>query len=87
MRRRDLLTGAAATVGAAVAPIRSAAADFPNRPITLLVPWVAGGPADTVLRALAEIAGKELGVPVICENKAGASGTLAPATMAANAKP
>lgn len=60
---------------------------FPNKPVTLVVPWPAGGSTDVVIRAMAEVAGKELGQSIIVENKAGASGTLGPATVAANAKP
>ncbi len=61
--------------------------DFPSRPVTLIVPWPAGGPTDLALRALADAAAKHLGQPIIIDNKAGASGTLGPATMAATAKP
>jgi len=63
------------------------AQDFPNRPITLIVPWPAGGSTDTHLRKLAEIAGRHLGQPVIVENKPGAGGMLGPAGMASSAKP
>jgi tripartite-type tricarboxylate transporter receptor subunit TctC len=51
------------------------------------VPFTAGGPTDVPLRALAESASKYLGQPVIVENKAGGSGTVGPAAMAASAKP
>ena len=62
------------------------AKDFPSRPITLICPWPAGGPTDVVMGAMAEVAGKHLGQQVIIDNKAGASGTLGPAAMAATAK-
>jgi len=65
----------------------SNAADFPNRPITLINPWAPGGPADIHLRALAAQAEKVFKQPVVVENKPGAGGTLGPATMAATAKP
>ena len=66
----------------------SAAADqFPSRPITLIIPWQAGGIPDTQLRLLANIASRHLGQPVIAENKPGGIGTLGPAAVAANAKP
>jgi tripartite-type tricarboxylate transporter receptor subunit TctC len=61
--------------------------DFPNRPITLICPWPAGGSTDTHLRKVAEIAAKYLGQPVVIENKPGAGGMLGPAAMAQNAKP
>ena len=49
---------------------------FPNRPITLIVPWAAGGATDQLLRLLAELAGRHLGQKVIVENRGGAGGTL-----------
>lgn len=66
---------------------QAAAAKFPERPITLILPWPAGGSSDLVTRALAEVAGKQLGQPVVVDNRAGATGTLGPSTMAATAKP
>jgi tripartite-type tricarboxylate transporter receptor subunit TctC len=50
---------------------------FPSRPITLLVPWPAGGATDHTLRLLAELAGRHLGQRVLVENRGGAGGTLA----------
>jgi tripartite-type tricarboxylate transporter receptor subunit TctC len=47
------------------------AADFPNRPVTLIVPWAAGGTTDVTMRALADTTSKHLGQPVIAENKTG----------------
>ncbi len=64
-----------------------AADPFPSRPITLIVPWQAGGIPDLQLRLLAGIAGKHLGQPIVIENKPGGVGTLGPALVAANAKP
>ena len=63
------------------------AQDYPARPVTLIVPWPAGGPTDVSMRAVAEAAQKHLGQPIIIENKAGGAGTVGPATMAATAKP
>src|SRR5437868_6426139 len=63
------------------------AQDFPTRPITLIVPWPAGGSTDTHLRKLAELAAKHLGQPVVIENRPGAGGMLGPLGMAASAKP
>lgn len=60
---------------------------YPTKPITLIVPWPAGGSTDLVMRALSEAASKRLGQPVTVDNRPGASGTLGPATMAAAAKP
>jgi tripartite-type tricarboxylate transporter receptor subunit TctC len=63
------------------------AQDFPNRPITLICPWPAGGSTDTHLRKFAEIAARYLGQPLIVENKPGAGGMLGPSSMARNAAP
>jgi tripartite-type tricarboxylate transporter receptor subunit TctC len=60
---------------------------YPNRAVTLIVPWPAGGSTDTHLRKLAELASKHLGQPIIVENKPGAGGMLGPAGMARNAAP
>ena len=49
---------------------------FPSRPVTLWVPWPAGGATDLTLRLLAEIAGRHLGQRVLIENRGGAGGTL-----------
>jgi len=84
--RRAMVLGA---VGAALAaPMDSAFAQaFPNKPITLIVPWPAGGSTDRHHRALAEIASKYLGQNIIIENKPGGGGTLGPGAMALTAKP
>jgi len=50
---------------------------FPSRPITLWVPWPAGGATDLTMRLLAELAGRQLGHKVLIENRPGAGGTLA----------
>jgi tripartite-type tricarboxylate transporter receptor subunit TctC len=63
------------------------AQDYPAKPITLIVPFPAGGSTDITMRAIAEVAGKHLGQPVLIDNKAGGSGTVGPATMAVSAKP
>ncbi|MBX3627341.1 MAG: tripartite tricarboxylate transporter substrate binding protein [Rhizobacter sp.] len=79
-----------ATAGAALAaPFGAAQAQaFPSaKPVTLIVPWPAGGSTDRHHRALAEIASKYLGQQIIIENKPGAGGTLGPSSMAMTAKP
>lgn len=55
------------------------AADFPNKdkPVTIVVPFAAGGPTDRVARDLAESMRKPLGTTVVVENVAGAGGTIA----------
>ena len=60
---------------------------IPSKPVTLIVPWPAGGSTDIAMRAIADAAAKHLGQPIVVDNKAGGSGTVGPATMAATAKP
>jgi len=50
---------------------------FPSRPITMVVPFAAGGPADVLARIIAEAMRKSVGQPVIVENVAGAGGSIA----------
>jgi tripartite-type tricarboxylate transporter receptor subunit TctC len=54
---------------------------YPQRPITLIVPYGAGGPTDQHLRAVADEAGKTLGQAIVLENRPGASGTNAAAAL------
>jgi tripartite-type tricarboxylate transporter receptor subunit TctC len=63
------------------------AQQFPNRPVTLVVPWPPGGGTDIGMRALALATEKHLGQKIVIENKPGASGTIGPANMAASAVP
>jgi tripartite-type tricarboxylate transporter receptor subunit TctC len=78
---------AAAAVLAAVFASPAFTQGYPNRPITLICPWPAGGPTDQHLRKLAELASRQLGQPIIVENKPGAGGMLGPASMARSAAP
>ena len=64
----------------------SAMAQYPARNVTMLVPYAAGGPTDTVARVTAQAMGKPLGQTVIVENRPSAGGILAPETVK-NAKP
>jgi tripartite-type tricarboxylate transporter receptor subunit TctC len=64
----------------------SAQAAFPDRPITLVVPYAPGGSADALARVLAVRMGEKLGTSVIVDNRPGASGTIG-ASFAAKATP
>lgn len=64
----------AAVLSAALLP--ASAQDFPARPITIIVPFAAGGPTDTIARLTAVGMTKSLGQQVIVENAAGAGGTI-----------
>ena len=72
-RRLTLALGA----GAALARPAAAQQDrFPDRPVRLIVPWPPGGSSDGQMRAMAEIASRHLGQPIVIENRPGVSGTL-----------
>ena len=73
--RRAALVGVSALPFAAAGPVR-AQAKFPDRPIRLIIPWAAGGPADAGFRILAQSVSRKLGQQVIVDNKAGASGIM-----------
>lgn len=85
MSRRAWIATALAAATMAPSPAWSQA--YPNKPITLIVPWPAGGSTDRHHRLLAEIAGKHLGQTIVIENRPGGGGTLGPGQMALTAKP
>jgi tripartite-type tricarboxylate transporter receptor subunit TctC len=87
MKGRMLAAAAAVAMAVITLTGGAQAQNFPAKPVTFIVPWPAGGSSDLVLRALAEATQKHLGQPIVIENRAGASGTLGPAQMAATAKP
>lgn len=60
----------------AVSPVAQAEAVWPQKPITLIVPWPAGGATDLSVRILAEEASGLLGQPVVVSNRPGAAGTM-----------
>ncbi|MCO6416357.1 tripartite tricarboxylate transporter substrate binding protein [Siccirubricoccus sp. KC 17139] len=61
---------------------RAQEAPYPDRPVTIVNPWPAGGSSDSVTRILAQRLGVELGQPVVVENRPGATGTLGHAYVA-----
>lgn len=72
MNRRTFLAGAAASLVAAP----SFSQTFGSRPVTIVVPFSAGGPTDFIARLFAQQFTKEMGMPVVVENRPGASGNL-----------
>lgn len=68
--------GSGALLTAAMLPGLSQASDYPTRPITLIVPFAPGGNVDANARALGPLLAKQLGQPVVIENRAGAGGTI-----------
>ena len=71
--RRRLL---ALAVLSALGVFSAEAADYPNRPIHVVVPWPPGGPTDAVARVLSQEISETLRQPVVIDNKAGATGVL-----------
>jgi tripartite-type tricarboxylate transporter receptor subunit TctC len=76
----------AAAVSAALTAGAATAQDYPTGPITVVVPFAAGGPTDTVTRLIADPMSAALGQQLVVQNVAGAGGTLA-GTQVANAAP
>jgi tripartite-type tricarboxylate transporter receptor subunit TctC len=69
----------------ALVPAWAAAQSFPDKPVSLIVPFAAGGPTDKIARDLAQAMGKPLGQTIIVENLGGAGGTIGAAKVARSA--
>lgn len=83
-RSASLLRILAACVTAAAA-LAASAQGYPSKPVTVIVPFAAGGPTDTIARIMGQAMGKALGQTVVEENVAGAGGTIAGAKVAHSA--
>ncbi len=81
MKRRVLLGGVAAS-GLAALPFGAMAQAYPVKPITVVVPFAAGGPTDALARILCQRMGEALGQQMIVENVGGAGGTIGVAKVA-----
>lgn len=86
LARRALLALASLAAPLLALPGPAAAQPFPGRPLTIIVPFAAGGPTDTVTRLVAEAMGRDLGQTIVVENAGGAGGTIG-AQRVAGAKP
>ena len=86
MSIKRILTASVMAIGMAVASFGTALAAFPERPITIIVPWGAGGGTDAVGRIFANLLEQDLGVPVNVVNRTGGSGVIGHSAIV-NAKP
>lgn len=77
LTRRELM----AALAASALPIASWASDFPSRPLKIVVPFTPGGVGDVFARVAGEIMARDLGQPVVVENKPGANQMLAAAAV------
>ncbi len=84
--RRSLLQGAAGAATLIGAPLARAQSAWPNRPVTFVVPFPAGGGTDAFARPLSAVLTKNLGKQIVIDNRGGAGGTVG-ATIAAKAAP
>jgi tripartite-type tricarboxylate transporter receptor subunit TctC len=82
-KSRAVMLAVAVTAWCGVAQAQS----FPTRPVTMIVPWAAGGPTDVAMRAIAAATEKYLGQAIVIEYRPGAAGTIGPMQMAASANP
>jgi tripartite-type tricarboxylate transporter receptor subunit TctC len=80
--RRAVLAGIAASVGASLVPSAADAQATLTKPIRLIVPFAAGGPADTIARVFTNKAGAALGQSFVIDNRLGAGSTVGTAAVA-----
>src|SRR5437868_12577206 len=72
----------AAALAASLLPVDARAADFPTHPLTLVVPFAAGGSIDVLARLTADQAGRALGQNIVVDNRGGAAGLIGAASVA-----
>lgn len=82
MKFINAVLGASAVAAVSLFSMSAQAAGYPERQITMVVPFSAGGPTDTVARLVAESMSKTLGQQIVIENVGGAGGTLGAARTA-----
>src|SRR5262245_1531733 len=85
MTRRDVLLAAALIAALATQAAPASVQDYPNRPITLVVPFPPGGSATIIARAIADKLGDALGQQIIIDNRGGAGGSIGARQVARSA--
>ncbi len=85
-RRRFTVGGLALAAAAVAAPLGAHAQAYPTKPVTIVVPFAAGGTTDILARVIGQALNKELGQSVVVDNRAGAGGNIG-AQLAAKAVP
>ena len=70
-----------ATAALAAGVLRAGAADYPERPITVIVPYAAGGAGDIIIRLLSPAIERSLGQPLVIDNRTGGGGTIGAQTV------
>ena len=86
IKRRTMLAATTAGLTGLALKARAQSTGYPDRPITFICPWPAGGTADQTMRALCLAASRELGQSMVVENKVGAAGMIGLKALA-SAKP
>ena len=79
MRLKNIVKASLAAAAVAATATVAMAQSYPTKPITMIVPWPAGGSTDVAMRAIAEAASKHLGQPIVTDN----SGNDAPSVFSA----
>src|SRR5262249_2887278 len=85
IRRKNMMRALTIVAALMLGLTAASAQDYPTRPITMIVPFPAGGPTDTVARVTAQEMSKLLGQQIVVENIGGAGGTLGAARAARSA--
>ena len=85
-KRRSVIASVAAVAAACAMPLMVQAQNFPTKPVTIIVPFSAGGTTDILARVVGQAMTKELGQTVVVDNRAGAGGNIGGA-LAAKAQP
>jgi tripartite-type tricarboxylate transporter receptor subunit TctC len=79
--------GGAPAVAPTTAPTAAPTINYPTQPITLIIPWAAGGDTDVPMRVVADFVSKELNQPIVIQNVAGAGGSTGTRQFKNTAKP